>query len=272
MSKEWKPLAAICIPVYEKLELFKRLEASILMQSYQNYFVVITDNSESDEIESYISKSPLSSRKDFIYIHNERQLGVSGNSNACMMEGLRKGADYIKLMHQDDFFSFPDSLEKMVHKIVKEQTAVLFSGDYEVFGNSRRVRITKEKYIEKIRKDLSFIFRANILGAPSVMLFKAMEIKFDPDLQWLLDVDFYLRLLKERRFSYIYEPLISIGHDGGQLTDFCMQHPDIVMKDTLTVYKRYRWLHSFLNCLSLLKTGLYCVECMVKNLIQDNRL
>ncbi len=268
MSKEWKPLVAICIPVYEKLNLFKRLEASVLMQNYQNYFVVITDNSASDDIELYIAESPLSDMKDFVYIHNDRQLGASGNANKCMMEGLKKGADYIKLMHQDDFFSFSDSLEKMVHKIVMDQTAVLFAGDYEVFGNYRRKRITKEKYIENIQRDLSFVFRANVLGAPSVMLFEAMEIRFDANLCWLLDVDFYLRLLKGRQFSYIYEPLISIGHDGDQLTDFCMQHPGLVMKETLIVYKRYRWLHRFKNRLCLLKTGLFCAKCMVKNLFQ----
>ncbi len=245
------------------------METSVLRQSYKNYIVVITDNSESDNIERYLAKSPLSRTKNFVYIHNQSQLGASGNANKCMIEGLKRGAEYIKLIHQDDFFSFHDSLEKMVYTIEKEQTAAVFTADYEVFSDLKKVRIVKEKYIEKIRNDLSFVFRANLLGAPSVMLFKAKDIKFDPDLRWLLDVDFYLRLLEGQQFSYIFEPLISIGHDGDQLTDYCMVHPDLILRETLTVYRRFVWMHKCSNRLQLLNTGLFCLRKMIENGIKE---
>lgn len=42
----FNPKVAICIPTYEKPELLERLLDSIVKQSYDNYFVIVTDNSE----------------------------------------------------------------------------------------------------------------------------------------------------------------------------------------------------------------------------------
>lgn len=264
-----KPFVAICIPVYEKLELFKRLEESVLKQSYKNYMVIVTDNSMTKDIELYIKNSPLKTSKSFIYIHNDHNLGASGNTNKCISIGIRKGAELIKIMYQDDYFAFPNSLEKMVHTIEKEKTDALFTGDYEDFHGKKVERVTSREDIRKIREDLSFLFRANLLGAPSVMLFRPVSMKFDIKLQWLLDVDFYLRLLNGRRFSYIYEPLTGIGHDGNQLTDICMSRPEVVIKETLTVYRRYRWLHTRENHRHVVLQILGSSKAYVRNLFPN---
>ena len=241
------PLVAICIPTYEKIELFKRLEKSVLLQDYDNYIVIITDNSESDVLESYICESELSKKEGFVYIHNERQLGASGNTDKCVRLGIQSGAKYIKILYQDDFFSYSDSLSRMVDAIENEQKEIAFCGNYEVYDDHKTIHVLDDEDIDDIKRDVSSLFRANLLGAPSVVIFKNMDCNFDPNLKWLLDVDFYLQVLEKKDFMYISEPLIGIGHDGEQLTDYCVRHPLMIIREVIYVYKKNRWMHNAKN-------------------------
>ena len=47
-------LVAICIPYYEKISLLKRLIASILNQTYQNYVVIVVDDGSDINAQKYI--------------------------------------------------------------------------------------------------------------------------------------------------------------------------------------------------------------------------
>ena len=52
----FNPKVAICIPTYEKPELLERLLDSIVKQSYDNYFIIVTDNSETKSVEKVIGQ------------------------------------------------------------------------------------------------------------------------------------------------------------------------------------------------------------------------
>ena len=45
------PLISICIPAYKRAAFIKRLLDSIAIQSFQDYEVVITDDSPGDDVE-----------------------------------------------------------------------------------------------------------------------------------------------------------------------------------------------------------------------------
>lgn len=250
MNTQRDPLVAICIPAYEKPEEMKRLLDSIILQSYKNYKVVITDNSRTNAVECQVKNY---NNSKIIYHKNEKQIGPAGNSSYAIKCGLAEGADLIKIMYSDDFFSAPNSLEKMVNVQVSTEAFAVFAADFEVTGERTIPRVPAEIDIGKVQKDHSVLFLANYLGAPSTILFRADPTEFDKNVTMLMDVDFYYRLLRGRNFVYIFEPLISIGHDGDQLSDFYNAHRDLVAKEFRYVMNKYPELRTFPNYLYLLK-------------------
>jgi len=242
--KNNKPLVAICIPAYENIECLQRLISSVQMQTYENYIVIITDDSQTYCIEEYIK---ILGNDRIIYYRNPTRVGASHNTNNAIKLALKNNAEIIKLMHQDDWFTYENSLEKMIGKLIKTNSDVIFTGNFEVYSQLNRERICSKLQLEQIRKDITNIYRANVLGAPSNILYRSSGIYFDSSFTWLLDVDFYLRLLPDKTVEYIYEPLVSIGHDGNQLTDYFLLHPEVMLKETLKLYQKLQILHTWNN-------------------------
>src|ERR1700731_1904090 len=107
-------LVSICIPAYQRKDYLKRLLDSIEMQTFRRFEVVITDDSPGGEVLETVENHPL---KPIIrYFKNPRTLGSPENWN----EGLRKAkADWIKIMHDADWFTGPDSLGVFVEAAEK---------------------------------------------------------------------------------------------------------------------------------------------------------
>lgn len=251
------PLVGICIPVYENVELLDRAIRSILLQQYKNYIICITDDSKSNAVELYIKKYK---NVPIVYRHNEKQLGASGNTNKALELAMGNNVELIKILYQDDWFTYEDSLEKMINKLLKDNADILFCGNLEVYKNYTREHICTKDMIDGIRNDLSCLFRANCLGAPSNILYKTQKLFLDSTYTWLLDIDFYLRLIPDKKMEYLYEPLMSIGHDGEQLTDFYAQHPCKMFRETFRQYMKYSWLHTGVNRKYLIGKGWKCLK------------
>ena len=68
--------------------------------------------------------------EDIRYIHNEKPLGHIFNWNKSLSEAQ---GEYIKIMFSDDWFTAPDSLEKMVSLLDRSPEASLaFCGTMQV--------------------------------------------------------------------------------------------------------------------------------------------
>ena len=234
----------ICIPTFEHAELLERALDSIRIQSYKEYIVIISDDSKSECIKELVNQY------DDINLHyfcNEYSLGTSSNLNRALSYAIMMNVDYIKILFQDDWFSREDSLEIMIRKLESSNAEVLFVGDYENYPNRRYSRVMEQKKLERIKRKPFTLFSGNFIGAPSVVMYKTCDIMFDPEFTWLLDVDFYFRLLPNREIVYIYEPLINIGHDGDQLSDYYMKNMDEVFEETRKQWKKYKQIHTFNN-------------------------
>jgi len=70
---------------------------------------------------------------------------------------------------------------------------------------------------------------ANRIGPPSVTIFKKEDsLYFDRRMQWLVDIDFYIRYLKEfPPAAYIPENLVQIGISTSQVTRRSFGNPQI---------------------------------------------
>ena len=67
-----KPKISICIPAYNNAEEVRRLLDSIFKQTFQDWEIILTDDSTNEEI-SVLVKETAQDRLH--YIHNEKPLG-----------------------------------------------------------------------------------------------------------------------------------------------------------------------------------------------------
>ena len=97
---------SICIPAYKHIEYLKRLLDSIVIQTFRDFEVVITDDSPGNEVAVLVDK--YRQELKIVYKKNNPISGSPGNWNQAI---LNASGDWIKIMHDDDWFSSPSSLE-----------------------------------------------------------------------------------------------------------------------------------------------------------------
>ena len=234
---------SICIPTYENAEEVARLIRSIGIQTFQDFEVVITDDSRDNKIEEFIHGLTVEN-KDFAkkirYFHNKTPLGHIFNWNEALSHA--KG-EYIKIMFSDDWFTYEDSLEKLVGLLEKNRTAdMAFCGNLQVSEKESYARKPEEGYVETLRKGYQYLFISNQIGAPSNTLYRNKEgIAFDEKSNWASDVFLYIEILKRNPvFEYVEEPLISIGIHENQYTESFSDGDERIVLDYAYMFQKYK--------------------------------
>lgn len=176
-------MISIVIPCYEMggrgVEMLGQLLASILKQSYSEYEIIISDDSDDGLICEYCQLEPL-----FIkYYQNPGGKGACSNLNNAILHA--KGS-IIKPMFQDDQFLDTDALEKIAATIGK--WCVLTSAHTSDRGD--HVPYPNEDIYELARG-------CNTFGSPSAVAWMRNNLAFDENLKWLFDVDFYARMVQQ---------------------------------------------------------------------------
>ena len=236
------PKVSICVPTYQNREEVKRLIDSAREQTFQNFEVIITDDSRDNKIEEYINE--LQKKKDdavlkIRYYHNEKPLGHIYNWNEAIAHA--KG-EFVKIMFSDDWFTYPDSLEKMATALEKNQGAgLVFCGSMQVSKKDSYSRKPEAGYVEKLQKDYRYLFISNQIGAPSDTLYRRdLQVKFDEKSNWASDVFLYMEILKKNpKFVFLEEPLISIGIHDNQYTESFAENDSRIFKDYQYMFEKY---------------------------------
>jgi glycosyltransferase involved in cell wall biosynthesis len=207
------------------------------MQRFRDFEVVITDDSPDDAVaglcRQYASHFPLH------YFKNERPLGMPENWNAAVRWAA---SDWIKIMHDDDWFADENSLATYAQAVKEHPEArFIFSAYRDVFletTRSREMRASNTRYKAFLR-DHTVLFSANIIGAPSVVLYKRIPgIEFDPLFRWRVDIDFYIRYLAIGKPAYIPDILVNIGLGKSQVTRDCFNLRPVEIPENLSLLYR----------------------------------
>ena len=237
------PKVSICVPAYGDVHGIHRLLNSIRTQTFTDYEIIIADDTRDSSVTDAVNEyKELNIR----YIYNENPLGACGNWNKTLDEA--KG-EYIKIMHQDDFFTFEDSLERLVNMLEDMPGAILaFCGSRQVnidpknpySINNYEDRCISDENLENLRSDYRDLYNGDWIGAPSAVIYRNCPVRFDPALTWIIDVDFYMALLKDKNeFVCSREPLISIGVGEEQLTNRCIDDGDLNIREYRHVMAKY---------------------------------
>ncbi len=232
-----QPFISICIPAYKRLTYLKRLLDSIVSQSYTHFEIIISDDSDDDTVYNYLQS--LSNQGQIQYFKNIPSLGTPTNWNAAISKA--KG-DWIKLMHDDDWFSSKDSLQKFADAALKGPKFI-----YSAYSNFIETKITyqpiqhKSKQLKAILNEPLLLLSENIIGPPSVTLFhKSILGKYDERMKWRVDLEYYIRILNhEKEIYYLQDLLINVGVSESQVTNSCINVPSVEIPEGHILLEKY---------------------------------
>lgn len=225
-----QPFISICIPSFNNKEFLERLLHSISLQTFKDFEVILTDDSQNNQIEILCNK--FSVKLNIQYYKNKIALGSPANWNA----GIKKATgQWIKIMHHDDWFAHESCLQKFADVAKQNSTAaIIFSGFTEVNESGRSDYIIS-RYEEKLLTTSPLnLFKKNFIGHPSTTLIKNnRENWYDETIKWVVDFEFYMRCLSETGFCVIKESLVCVGIHDNQITKIAFRNPAIELPENI---------------------------------------
>lgn len=207
-----RPLVSVCMPVYNGARFLESAIESVLAQTYSDFELRVFDDASTDG-----SWELLQGFRDprLVLHRNDRNLGPEANWNQAL-EAAR--GTYIKLFHQDDLLA-PDCLERQVRVLEDHPRVVLaFSRRHIIRPDGRRL-LTRGAPWKAGPVSLDAVVRGcalagtNVIGEPSAVLFTTAAARqaggFDGSLPYVIDLDYWFRLLALGDGCYLDEPLAS---------------------------------------------------------------
>ena len=214
-----QPLVSVCIPAYRCAAHIGATIDSVLAQTFSDFELVIIDDASPDRTAEVVASY---SDRRIRFLRNDVNLGPQGNWNRCLREAR---GTYFKLLPQDDTLA-PACLATQVAPLeadVNLEIALVFCARSII--NPAGKRIMSRGYPgaagrvsgrEAIRRSLRR--GTNLFGEPGSVLFrKALADKvgeFDGSIGYVIDLDYWVRLLLEGDGFYVDEPLVSFRISG----------------------------------------------------------
>lgn len=190
---------SILIPSYSYSEGIDKILSKLSNVSDFNVEIIISDDSPDDEVQSVVEKHK-STLSNIIYIRNIPSLGAVNNWNSLI--GKAKG-EYIHVLHHDEFPLNCDFIPSLVKYIeVNDYPDVVLLQCFLMDEGFGRKYLHAPNYLKTaiIKFFTSFLIIRNVIGPVSAFVFKAgLAEPFDKNLVWLVDVEFYYRILKKAK-------------------------------------------------------------------------
>lgn len=204
---------------------------SLIRQDYKHVEVVISDDSPDEDIKQAIE--PYTKLLNIRYFHNEPPLRSPRNWNAALDKGQ---GDYLLLLHQDDWFHADSALSRFVEALQDKTVDFVFCQNTAIDEDGKKVILQARPYLlNELAEKPNHLLLAQVIGPPSnTMLRRGVDVRYDERFIWLVDVDYYSRILKKGyRYRYIDQHLVSIGLHEDQTTVFCRTNSDIIFKENI---------------------------------------
>jgi len=196
-------LLSILIPCYNKNERGKELLAyslsKIKIQTFKDFEIIISDNSEDDIILKY-----LETEKDLNikYTKNETKKTLACNMNNAIKNA---NAEILHIMCQDDYFYNKNSLQKIVDNF-----------DKKIGWMVSMYMHTKDRlglFKQQIPVWNNQIYLNNTIGTPSCLtLLNDNPPLLDENLNWFVDCEHYYRLFQKYGEPKILKDLIFVQY------------------------------------------------------------
>jgi glycosyltransferase involved in cell wall biosynthesis len=218
-----------------------RLLNSISKQEFRDFEVVVSDDSPDDSVLKLTDQ--FNKSFTILYKKNLQALGTPSNWNAAIR--LANG-EWIKLMHDDDWFYDPHSLGHFADAASASGSGFIFSAYENIFLNKNTSQtVFPQKFrLKLLAENPVTLFSRNCIGPPSVIMHKNDgKVLYDIKTKWVVDIDFYIQRLKFESFKYISTPLVKVGMSSEQVTVSCINDSQVLVSENFYLLEKCGWHH-----------------------------
>lgn len=221
MLKIAAPTVSVCIPTYRGAMHIGAAIESVLAQSYTDFELIVIDDNSPDDTAAIVQGY---SDPRIRFLQNPRNLGPQGNWNRCLNEASGK---YFKLLPQDDLLA-PDCLAKQVAILDQDDAqriALVYCARTIVDAQDRPLMVRGysggRTGIINAQNLIRHCLRrgTNLIGEPGSVLFRRQLANsvglFDASIPYVLDLDYWFRLLLKGDSYYLPEALASFRVSRG---------------------------------------------------------
>jgi glycosyltransferase involved in cell wall biosynthesis len=200
------PLVSIILPSYNGSKYIRTSIDSCLNQTFNNFELIIVDDASSDETPQIIN-----SYKDprIRYIRNQTNQRLPNSLNIGFIHARGKFLTWTS----DDNIYLPNAIEKMFN--------VLQFLKYDfVYADNFTFKDDNLKDVQHLRLDKhTFLFKSNCIRACFLYTRQVMEKigLYDPDMEFIEDYDYWVRVSKEFYMHHLEEPLYFYRYHQEQL-------------------------------------------------------
>ncbi len=215
------PLVSVIIPVKNGENFLKEAIDSVLLQTLDNFELLICINPSTDKTLEVASEYLSDPRVRVIPF--KEPVGISANFDRA--SGLATGK-YIKFLCHDDIL-LPNCLELMVRQI--EILGISMVCSYEKFLNSEKAPRTGSSFgnrtlVSSLRSLQRFVRYGNWVGSPTGVLIRNFtNLHFQENLNCAWDQELWTRISLESAIGVVPEILYLTRVHSGQQTSFCHQ-------------------------------------------------
>ncbi|MEX2556614.1 MAG: glycosyltransferase [Actinomycetota bacterium] len=234
------PKVSVCIPAFEQPEYFRRALDSVTEQTFSSYEIVVTDDSRNDSIERIVEQQrrPGGIR----YRRNRDRRGSPENWNDAI--GLARG-EYVKLLHHDDWFADRHALGEFVALLDDNPRAAFgFSASNACGADGALLFVHRpsDDRLEEIRRRPTVLLLGNWIGSPSATIHRrSAGLLFDQRLRWVVDIDFYVRILDGGCFAFTPRALVNVTTGAShQVTREAESDPQVDLFEWFYLYRKHR--------------------------------
>ena len=232
------PFISICIPTYKRTDLLKTLLDSIAIQSFKDVEILINDNSPDDAVKDFVS----SYHQKLAIAYEKNEPAVSAVEN-CVRVMRRATAPWIKVMHDDDWFSTPGALQQFADAALHSGKDFIFCASNQVYldNNTNEPELLTAERKKMLDDSFFSLIYLNVIGHPSVLMHKKdAGIEYDKQFNWVLDIDYYLRYLNAHGgYHYIAETLVNIGKGSTQESNKYYKNSKVEIPEYFTLLSKY---------------------------------
>lgn len=230
-------MISICIPTYEMggkgAEYLEYSFNIIYQQTYKNIEVIISDHSITDDIKNLCNQ--WKSTLNICYVKNEYK---RGNSSANINNAIKNAkGEIIKILLQDDFLYDENSLQNQIECFNSNNNYWLITACCH-YNNKVLYKPHYPYYHDKIQ------YGENTIGSPSVIMFKNKDIiKFDENLIWLTDVEYYKRLYTKFGNPVICNDITIVSREHENQVSNTLVTEKIKQTELELIIKKYETTH-----------------------------
>jgi glycosyltransferase involved in cell wall biosynthesis len=209
-SENNKYLLSILIPAYNYPIGVERILSKLSSEYSEDIEIIVFDDSSDNKVHS-VCTAYKDAFYSFIYKHNDPAMGAVVNWNSLLDEAQ---GEYCLLLHHDEFPLGDNFVNKVIDTLsINTAIDVLIMDLVLVDINTGFIRQHAPSWLRNLSAKYfpEYLFRRNVIGPISTLIIRRKIFPhFDSNLQWMVDVDLYVRLfLKKPKIKF--NPSIRIG-------------------------------------------------------------